>query len=206
MILDFNQESLKAIADAIAGNQLVSIPTDTIYALSTNATSSEAVAKVFAAKHRMLEKALPVFVNSIAMAQQFVKFDEISLALAKHFWPGMLTIVLPLKEKSTISSLATGGGSTVGLRIPNSLPVLDIIELCNLPLTGTSVNYSGEPALNSAQEIMEKFPDLSCVLDYPTPSEPAKPSTIVEIANGEAIIHREGAINKEVIFEAIASF
>lgn len=200
-IVAYNQQSIQKIADLLKRGDLVSLPTDTLYALCANATSDEAVQKVFNAKHRMLEKALPIFVDSIEMARNFVEFDDISLRLAEHYWPGMLTIVLPLKEGSAISSVATGGRGNVGVRVPASPPVLEVIAALKAPLTGTSVNYSGEPALNSAQEIAENFQSLAAVLDHPLSQPGAAPSTIVEVINGKLEVHRVGAIAVEDILK-----
>jgi L-threonylcarbamoyladenylate synthase len=194
MILPYNEESLTKLSQAILAGELVSLPTDTLQALSCNACDSAAVSKVFALKRRKATKALPVFVSSLAQAQEFAEFDPLSESLAQKFWPGMLTVVLPLKTKGFLAPQVHQGTDKIALRMPKCEPILRLLNMTKVPLVGTSLNLSGEAPVSDVNEIARSFPEIKYVLDYPLITSKNLPSTIVEVVGGKVKVLRDGAI------------
>jgi L-threonylcarbamoyladenylate synthase len=96
--------------------QVVAIPTETVYGLAADATNGEAVARIFEVKGRPRFNPLIVHVSDLAMAQQIALFDERSLELASRYWPGPLTLVLPLRDGHNIHPLVSAGLDTVAFR------------------------------------------------------------------------------------------
>src|SRR6185312_14792566 len=116
-ILEGSKAMERALA-LLAAGELVAIPTETVYGLAGDATNGEAVARIFEAKGRPRFNPLIAHVASRAMAERFAEFDPLSRRLAEAFWPGALTLVLPLREGAAIHPLVTAGLDTVALRRP----------------------------------------------------------------------------------------
>ena len=117
-ILPAGDAALSAARDALAAGEIVAIPTETVYGLAADATNGEAVARIFAAKQRPSFNPLICHVTGIEMAESFAAFDPLSRRLAEAFWPGALTLVLPLKPGHAIHPLVTAGLDTVAVRAP----------------------------------------------------------------------------------------
>ncbi|MGB3832249.1 MAG: L-threonylcarbamoyladenylate synthase, partial [Mesorhizobium sp.] len=111
----------RALAPALAllgAGEVVAIPTETVYGLAGDATNGEAVARIFEAKGRPRFNPLIAHVSDMAMAERIGVFDPLSRRLAEKFWPGPLTLVLPLREGAGIHPLVTAGLATIALRMP----------------------------------------------------------------------------------------
>lgn len=135
----------------------VALPTETVYGLAAPINDELALQKIFEIKERPLFDPLIVHVNSLKMAQECVEqWPQIAQVLAKHFWPGPLTLVLP-KKASVISDLITAGGDTVALRSPNHLDFLDIITQLQTPLAAPSANRFGKTSPTCGQHVQEEF-------------------------------------------------
>ncbi len=165
-------------------------PTDTLFALSCDATNSEAINKLFAIKKRPIDKTAPILVSSLDMAQEYVEFSNIELELAKLYWPGALTMVVKAK-KNKLSDIAIRD-STIGIRMPNCQYACKIIEDVGRPVIGTSANIAGGPNLLCAKEIS----DILNVPIIETPTIPSgKSSTIIKVKyDGDIEIIRQGAL------------
>lgn len=185
-------EKKSQIIEILKGGGVAVLPTDTLYALSADATSDAAVAKVFAVKQRPEIKALPVFYADIAEVERDFEMDVKSKELCEKFWPGSLSLVLRKKAGCSIADIANNGGDTVMVRIPNRPDLLELIREFGGPITGTSANISGEMKLidSNLVDIMVTANDVD---------HASTPSTIVSCIGGEVEILREGAIScKEV--------
>jgi L-threonylcarbamoyladenylate synthase len=199
-------KGLKIAIEILNKDGVIALNTDTLFALSCDATKEKAVAKVFALKHRSAEKSLPIFVSSIEQALECASLNEQHLKLAKAFWPGALTILAPLKPNSGIASNISDN-NLIALRIPENQMILNIIQKLGAPITGTSANISGHPNIYTTQELKQTFgEDLYTELcqDINIGQKTPKPSTIVYInAIGECEIIRSGAINQEKITQIL---
>ena len=121
----------------------VALPTETVYGLAARADQADAVAAIYAAKGRPSFNPLIVHVADAAQGAQLAEFDEQALALAAAFWPGALTLVLPLKAGARIAPAVTAGLPTIALRCPAHPVMRAVLAQCGLPLAAPSANRSG---------------------------------------------------------------
>ncbi|MDQ1197765.1 L-threonylcarbamoyladenylate synthase [Agrobacterium sp. SORGH_AS 787] len=153
--IDIEQQPEEALDDAVrvlkAGFP-VAIPTETVYGLAADATNPAAITRIYETKGRPQFNPLICHMASIAMAEQHAIFDPISRKLAEAFWPGPITLILPLRKESPIHSLATAGLDTVGIRIPKGFASA-LIEKLGRPLAAPSANSSGKISSTSAAHV-----------------------------------------------------
>ncbi len=130
-------------AQLLRDGGLVAVPTETVYGLAARADRAEAVAAIYRAKGRPDFNPLIVHVASPDMARGLAEFDERADILAERFWPGPLTLVLPLRADSGLAPAVTAGLPTVALRMPDHPAMRSLIETVGLPLAAPSANRSG---------------------------------------------------------------
>ncbi len=117
-LLQPDKAGIARVAEALRGGGLVAVPTETVYGLAARADSAEAVAAIYRAKGRPDFNPLIVHVADLAMAERLAVFDERARDLAARFWPGPLTLVLPLRDGAPIAPAVTAGLPTIALRMP----------------------------------------------------------------------------------------
>ncbi|HNY41503.1 MAG TPA: L-threonylcarbamoyladenylate synthase [Bryobacteraceae bacterium] len=145
-------EAVERAAAAIRCGQLVAIPTDSLYTIVADPFNLNAVGRVFAAKGREATRALPVLVADMLMAEDLVKeLPARFLLLARKFWPGPLTIIVPASAKVPLK--VTGNTGRLGLRQSRSRTAQAIIEWLGQPVISTSANVSGSPTCRSGIEV-----------------------------------------------------
>ncbi len=142
-ILPYGTAAIAEAAALIRAGGLVAVPTETVYGLAADATNAEAVARIYAAKGRPSFNPLIVHVADLAAAERIAGFDADARALAEAFWPGPLTLVLPVREGSGIASLVTAGLDTIAVRVPRHRAVQRLIAESGRPLAAPSANASG---------------------------------------------------------------
>ncbi|MHA1652000.1 MAG: L-threonylcarbamoyladenylate synthase [Candidatus Helarchaeota archaeon] len=173
----------------IAEGKLVIFPTDTVYGLAADPFNEIAVNKVLEVKRRDKSKGFPILIANLAMAKDLVEFSPIAISLAMKFWPGALTLVLPLKKP--ISDSVTGYRNTLGVRIPNH-PIAR--QLAETPIIGTSANISGQKSPITAEDAIVQLGDaVDLVLDS-GPAKEGQPSTIIDLTGPSPKVLREGTI------------
>jgi len=175
-----------------------------LYALVARAKDAAAVDRVFAIKGRDNTKALPLFVADAAMAERCAVLNDLARRLVASFWPGALTVVLP--KQPSFDSVALSGGDTVALRVPDHDLLRAVIADLDAPLTATSANRSGGPDPVTAEEVKRQLgSDIDYVLDA-GPCAVGVSSTIVDCCGVAPVILRQGAIGKDAIDRALATF
>jgi len=178
---------------------VIATPTDTVYGLLADATNPEAVAKVFAIKGREDKKALPVFLFDISWIEQFADITPPQRNFLERVWPGKVTAILKLKEKTTLAQNAIGRDNTCAFRVPDYPLVREILGKFGKPLTGTSANMSGKPPCKNAQCVREQLavilPDY--IIDKGILPD-SLPSTILDLTKMPFAIIRRGAEDKKV--------
>lgn len=180
---------------------VISMPTDTLYALTAAADDASAVRRVFEIKGRQEGRPLPLFVSGLEMAQRIAEVNQTAARLASRFWPGQLTIVVP--KLQTYESEALAGSATVGLRVPDNEIARAVVEALDAPVTGTSANLSGGPDPVSADEVRSQLGDrVDLILDA-GPCAHGVGSTIVDCSGDQPAILREGAISSDRVFAAL---
>jgi L-threonylcarbamoyladenylate synthase len=145
----------RALAESVrilAAGRLVAIPTETVYGLAANAFDARAVRRIFKAKGRPAHNPLIVHISSLGMARKCVsKWPKAATLLARAFWPGPLTMVLPKSKR--IPGIITAGGDTVGLRYPSHPIAQRIIRTCGFPLAAPSANPSNALSPTTAEHV-----------------------------------------------------
>ena len=149
---------------ALQRGGVIAMPTDTLYALASDARDAEAVARVYAIKGREDGKPLPLFVADVAMAERYAVVSEMARSLAERFWPGALTLVL--RKRDDFESAALAGGETVALRVPDHPMARAVIEALDGPVTATSANRSGGLDPVAAEDVRSQLGDeVDIVID-----------------------------------------
>lgn len=149
-----------AVAEAagrLRAGLLVAIPTETVYGLAARADRAEAVAAIYRAKGRPDFNPLIVHIASLEQAEALALFDERARLLARHFWPGPLTMVLPLREGAGIAPAVTAGLPTVALRMPAHPTMRAVLAETGLPLAAPSANRSGGVSPSEARHVAQSL-------------------------------------------------
>jgi L-threonylcarbamoyladenylate synthase len=196
-ILKTGEAMARALALLEAG-EVVAIPTETVYGLAGDATNGEAVARIFEAKGRPRFNPLIAHVSGMAMASKIAVFDALSEKLAEAFWPGPLTLILPLAEEARIHPLVTAGLDTIALRMPQGFGA-ELIARLGRPLAAPSANSSGRITSTSADAVEADLGGKVKLIVDGGPTQVGLESTIVK-AEGETLrLLRPGGIAAEVI-------
>lgn len=140
-------------ADILRAGGLVAFPTETVYGLGGDARSDHAVARIFDAKGRPRFNPLIVHVPDLATARRYSQFDARAEAIAAAFWPGPLTLVLPLREDAGLSPLVTAGLDTVAIRVPAHGAARALLAAFDGPLAAPSANPSGKVSPTRADHV-----------------------------------------------------
>jgi len=177
---------------------IVAYPTDTVYGLGASMGIPRAVERVFAAKRRPQDMALPLLVADAAQIAGLTSHvPPVARRLIDSFMPGALTLVLPASR--TVPDIVTSGGSTVAVRIPDHLIPLALIKGIGSPLVGTSANLSGDPSPLTAAEVRSQFgEEIDAVIDNGAPCGGTE-STIVDVTGETPVLLREGAVFAEAL-------
>ena len=193
-VLPADAAGIAEAAALIVAGEPVAIPTETVYGLAARADQGAAVARIYAAKGRPSFNPLIVHIATRAQAEAIARFDPISSALADRFWPGALTLVLPLRPDAGIASLATAGLDTVALRMPAHPAMQALLAATGLPLAAPSANASGAISPTRAAHVLASLGGrISLILDA-GPTTLGLESTIVRVVDGVAEVLRPGPI------------
>ncbi len=194
-------ESIERAAAAVLRGKVVAIPTEARYSLVADPFNLRAVSKVFEAKGREQERSLPLLVADLMMAEELA--SEVSARfrmLARHYWPGPLTIIVPASAKVPLR--VTGNTGRLAMRQSQSKVAQALIEKINQPLIATSANLSGQPTCASGIEVfgtMDGRVDL--VLDGGLC--PGLGATTVDITEPYWRVIKEGAIPEKDLAEIL---
>jgi L-threonylcarbamoyladenylate synthase len=181
--------SVERAAALIRAGRLVAFPTETVYGLGANALDPEAVERIFAAKNRPRGSPLIVHVDSIEMARRLAaEWPEAAEILARRYWPGPLTLVVP--KRSEVPDIVTAALPTVGLRMPAHPLALELIRTAGVPIAAPSANRFTELSPTTANHVNESLADF--VLDG-GPAEVGIESTVLSLVGAPTLL-RSGVI------------
>jgi L-threonylcarbamoyladenylate synthase len=190
-----------AIDDAIrclAAGGLVAIPTETVYGLGADATNSEAVARLYAAKGRPAFNPLIAHVTDRAAARALAHFDADAARLAEAFWPGPLTLVLPKTAECPVAELATAGLDSIAVRVPHHAVAQKILAGFGRPVVAPSANRSGHVSPTTAAHVLADLEGrIDLIIDGGATAVGVE-STIVACL-GEPLLLRPGGVPREAI-------
>ncbi len=194
-ILSPDASGLAAARAILARGGLVAMPTETVYGLAADARQGEAVASIYAAKGRPSFNPLIVHVLSVSAAKRYVVWSDAADRLASVFWPGPLTLVLPLREGHGLSSLVTAGLGTLAVRCPAHPVAQALLAEFDGPVAAPSANLSGKISPTRAQHVLDGLTgNIDAVLDGGS-SEIGLESTIIGL-EGEPTLLRHGSISR----------
>lgn len=193
--------AIQRAAAAIQAGKVVAVPTDALYTLVADPMSLMAVGRVFHAKGRESTRSLPLFINSLFMAEDLVSEWTSRLTLvARRFWPGPLTVIVPAAAKVPLK--VTGNTGRLALRHSRAPVVQQLVDALGQPLIGTSANISGQPTCRSGIEVfgtMDGRVDL--VLDGGLCA--GEGSTTVDITEPYWRVIKEGAVTERELAEVL---
>ncbi|QXX73414.1 L-threonylcarbamoyladenylate synthase [Methylovirgula sp. HY1] len=191
-----------AIAEAariLRAGGLVAFPTETVYGLGADATSDKAVAKIYAAKGRPAFNPLIAHVEDLVAAKRQAIFTDAAEALAQAFWPGPLTLVLPIAPTGNICALARAGLDSVALRVPAHDAARRLLAATGLPLAAPSANISGHVSPVTAAHVGDDLDGgIDLILDA-GPCPVGVESTIISCLDGRPRLLRPGGVSRAAI-------
>mgnify|MGYP006113521655 CR=1 FL=1 len=194
---DYN--GLRITLESIRNGGVVIFPTDTVYGIGCDPYNKEAVDRVYTIKKRNKTKGVPILGYSKDDLEKIVVFNEITKKIAKKFWPGQLTIVLPLKDKKLKESMCVT--DKIAVRVPDNKCILSLLKQCKL-IIGTSANLSTKNSFVEPELCAKSITGYDIFLDGGT-LESLGESTIIEIVNKEIKILRKGVISQEELFSLV---
>lgn len=193
------EEAISAAVAALAAGRLVGLPTETVYGLGADATDGRAVAAIYAAKGRPRFNPLIAHVPDLTAAERHGILPEAARRLARRFWPGPLTLVVPKRPDSPISELATAGLDTIGLRVPADAVTRAILARFDRPVAAPSANRSGRVSPTSAEDVIAELGDAVAEVIDTGATPVGVESTIVGFLGEPPVLLRPGGVTREAI-------
>ncbi len=201
-----NPKIIHKAMTVIQRNGSIVYPTDTVYGLGVNALRVHCLERLFKIKKRPETKPVPVMIGDIAMAKKLAFIDRKTEKILEAVWPGPVTVIL--KKREIVPDILTAGKMTIGLRIPDCRLIQVLLANLEEPITATSANFSGNPSLISAVEIIEIFakayprPDL--ILDAGDLPN-SLPSTVLDLTGSQPKILRVGPTSKKNLLKFLGT-
>jgi len=184
---------LACAAEVLRAGGIVAFPTDTVYGVGAHAFLPHAVQRLYTAKVRPPDKAIPLLIADASLLPYVAQeIPPIACELAARFWPGALTLVM--RRTAMVSDEITAGGDTVGVRAPDHPVAQALLRLLNVPLATTSANLSGQPPAITAQEVLAQLDgQIDLLLDGgPCPGGVA--STVLDVTTSPPRVLRAGPL------------
>jgi len=189
---------LREVSHVVRNGGVIVYPTDTVYGLGCDPFNVNAVERIYRIKIRS-NKPLPILASSLDDVEKIAILDRHALKIAKKFWPGPLTLILP--QKRVLPDIITLGLSSVGVRIPGNTLTLQIIRASGGLLVGTSANITGEkPAFHGVEALKSMGGMVDLIIDQ-GPIGCNMPSTVVDLTTSPPKLLREGPISFSSIME-----
>ena len=199
LLLAADPTGVAATAALLRDGRLVGLPTETVYGLAGDATNPDAVAHIYAAKGRPSFNPLIAHVPTLAAARAHGLFNADALALANHFWPGPLTLVVPSSPATTVCELARAGLGSIALRVPSNPLALAVLAQVGRPVAAPSANRSGRISPTTAAHVRHELDGLiDAVLDG-GPCPVGVESTIIACLDGTPRLLRPGGLDRDRI-------
>ena len=203
-LLSTSEQDLEKAAELIKSGGLVAIPTETVYGLGANGLNPDAVKKIFEAKGRPQDNPLILHIHNPEQLRDYCReVPEEAWLLAEHFWPGPLTMILPVRD--CVPRTTTAGLDTVGMRCPDNAATREIIRLAGVPIAAPSANTSGKPSTTTAAHVLH---DMEGKIDAIVDGGPCRvgvESTIVDLTGPVPRLLRPGGIGPELLEELLGA-
>lgn len=197
-ILKFNnsKKQIDEIVKQLKDGRVIACPSETCYGLTCDSSNPNTVEKIFKIKNRPFKKTVIVVVSSLAMAKEYARFNPLAIKLAKKYWPGPLTMVLPAREKF-LKLKGIDRKRTVAIRYTSDKLLVELSRKLKGPVVSTSANLMDEPNIYSGKKIIETYKDRrhqpSLVVDAGRIKK-VKPSTLILVHDNDFEILRKGPV------------
>lgn len=198
-----DENKTRTAATIIANGGLVAMPTETVYGLAADATNDRAVARIFEAKGRPQFNPLIIHVTNKEMAERYAEFAPLAEKLARAFWPGPLTLVLPRRDDCAVSHLVSAGHDTIAVRAPNHAFAQKLIQAVDRPLAAPSANRSGTISPTRAEHVQATLGDKVDLIIDGGPCPIGVESTIIKVDGDNAVLLRPGGVAREDIEDCL---
>lgn len=200
IVPDSDPNTLAMAIEYLSRDELVALPTETVYGLAGRSVSETAIARIYAAKNRPASNPLISHVSGVEMAERYVRFDSLSRYLAETFWPGPMTLVLPLREGG-IHRSSTAGGQLAAIRTPEGF-ARQVIAGLDQPLAAPSANIAGRISPTSATHVAAGLGNrISLIIDGGA-TRLGVESTVLRASQSGIVLLRPGALTAEDIAKA----
>jgi L-threonylcarbamoyladenylate synthase len=195
--------AVESAAQQLCAGEVVALPTETVYGLAANALDEKAVAKIFQIKGRPANNPIIIHVAGIEMARRCVKtWPRRADKLARAFWPGPLTLVLP--RAKAIPDIVVAGGVTVGVRWPSHPFIQAVIRACGFPLAAPSANLSSRISPTNAGHVRQQLGDKIPLIVDGGQSQVGIESTVLDLTASPPRVLRPGMIHAESLAAVVA--
>ena len=198
-----DQSAIEQAALALRAGHLIGLPTETVYGLAADATSPQAIAKIYAAKGRPHFNPLIVHVDNLEDAARHGVFSSPMMQLATRFWPGPLTLVVPVRPDSPVAELARAGLSTIALRVPAHPVARAVIKAAGVPLAAPSANRSGHVTATTAAHVLEDIGEAVALILDAGSCQLGLESTILGEDKERIFLLRSGSLERAAIESVI---
>ena len=190
-----NYNGIQIASRMLKDGKVIIFPTDTVYGIGCDPYNTKAIKKIYEIKSRDISKPLPILVDSIGTAQSISDMNDMSISIAKKFWPGPLTIIASMTDSKLAKSMNIQMQGGVALRVPNHKCILELLNVCKM-ITGTSANISNMQSTGNPDECARSMTMYDMILDGGIIVNPTE-STIVDTRDGNITIVRKGKITMQ---------
>lgn len=197
MIKQATEKAIFEAAQNIGAGYLVAFPTETVYGLGANALDGKAVARIFEAKQRPAFNPLISHILNFEQAKEYGVFDDKAEKLARTFWPGPVTLIVPKSKDCKIHDLVTAGLETIALRVPAHPVAQALIKESAVPIAAPSANLSGQPSATTPIHVAESLSDKVSMILAAGSSQIGLESTVIDCTADKPVILRPGSVTVE---------
>ena len=190
-IISCEKKEIDRIITSYKDGDIIAFPTDTVYGIGCDPFNKYSIAKIYELKKRDGGKRFPILGASKRELEKIVEFNSDAVKIAINFWPGQVTLLLPIRKE--IADKIENNGK-LAVRVPGNECVLSILKHCKL-IVGTSANISGERSILDSDELKKKLPGVDVLVDGGKIVSEGS-STIIDFVNGKLEMIREGSISK----------
>ena len=197
-IVSCDEKGIEKIVNAYENGRIIAFPTDTVYGLGCDPFNNDSIFRIFELKNRDGGKKFPILGVSKDELEKIVEFNSDAKKIAERFWPGQVTLLLPIRKE--IANKIENNGK-LAVRVPGNECVLSILKHCKL-IVGTSANISGEKSILDSNELKIKLPKVDVLVDGGKIMSSGE-SSIIDFVNGELKMIREGIVSKKDVEEIL---
>ncbi len=194
-----DSENIARAASALRAGGLVAFPTETVYGLGADATNDDAVAAIFAAKGRPSFNPLIVHFTDIEATAREVAINDSARNLARQFWPGPLTLVLPRRDDCRLSRLVSAGLDSVAVRVPAHATARALLTEAGCPVAAPSANRSGHISPTTAAHVAASLCDVPVLILDGGPCPLGIESTVIDLSTDTPMLLRPGGVTREAV-------